>query len=182
MSRRSGLIQIMGLTALASLASCAEVPSTQEDEVSAWETCHDTRQGFSIRHPPDWRSTTPSGVCAQFQAGQTDLPEGIPAVDVNLRVDALRGSFPEDYLIDRSFPTTEGSPAERGITYTERRELTIAGLEAVRARFESRGPTPNWGSEYAIRNHDQVMRIYISQPSPETEKTFDTMVHTLDWP
>src|SRR4051794_11315846 len=57
-----------------------------------------------------------------------------------------------------------------------------AGLPAVRARFRTADPTPNWGAEYAIGKADRVFRIYISQPQPDIEAVFDTVVRTLEWP
>jgi hypothetical protein len=112
----------------------------------------------------------------QLQKGKSGLPEGIPEVDVFIRVMPLRGSFPGDYLRD-----AEGTGSGSGVRYTDRQELLISGLPAVRARFQSSGPTPNWGVEYVIQKGSQVLDIYISQPKPEVEAEFEKVIRTLQW-
>src|SRR5262245_19493134 len=154
-------------------------PSSQD--ISSWTMCRDAQHGFSRRHPPDWRSTTSPGTCIQLQMGEGKLPEAVPEVDVFIQLTALQGVFPGDYLRDKSFPGGEGSGISPGIRYTDRQELFINGLPAVRARFRSSGPTPNWGIEYAITKGAQVLDIYISQPRPEVEDAFERMIETLEW-
>lgn len=135
-----------------------------------WKECRDNQYGFSLRVPPDWRSTTEAGQCVQFQKGTTKLPHGVPEVDVFIRVSPAREAFPKDY------------PNSSNVHYTDHQQLDINSLPAVRARFQSSGgPVPNWGVEYAVRKGDRVLSIYISQPSPETEKLFDEVVRTLRW-
>ena len=140
-----------------------------------WRVCRDEEHGFSLRHPPDWQSTTPEGRCVQLQKGKSDLPNAVPEVDVFISVRPLEGKFPDDYLIS-------GSPLSRGVKYTDRHELRVSTLSAVRAKFESlQGVMTNWGVEYAIRKDENVMRIYISQPKTRIEKQFDAVVNTLRW-
>ena len=67
------------------------------------------------------------------------------------------------------------------MTYSDRSELVVNDLPAVRARFRSAGPTPNWGLEYAIQKHNRVLDVYISRPSPEIEAEFDRVIGTLEW-
>ena len=144
--------------------------------MEGWVSCRDERWGFSVRHPADWSSTTPPGRCAQLRKGVPSAPHAVPEVDASFRVDALRGSFPAGYLLEGA-----DSSKAHGVSYTDRTELTIAGHPAVRARFHTRGPVPNWGVEYAVRNGDLILAAYISQPSPEVERQFDTVMSTLDW-
>lgn len=139
-----------------------------------WSVCRDDRHGFSLRHPPEWRSTTDVGTCAQFQAGRGEEPHGLPDVDVFLQVRPLEGTFPGDYLATGSF-------VAGGVTYTDREEIDVGGLPAVRARFQSGGPVPNSGVEYAVRNGDRVLRTYVSQPAPDIESQFRVMVESLQW-
>ena len=134
-----------------------------------WKECRDRQYGFALRVPPDWRSTTEEGRCVQFQKGTSALPHGVPEVDVFIRVSPARGSFPEDY------------PNSPGVQYTDHRQLEINSLPAVRARFRSSGPVPNWGVEYAVHKGTSVLSIYISQPSAEVETLFDEVVKTLRW-
>lgn len=143
------------------------------DEPAGWRSCRDDRYGFVVRHPPDWVSTTEPGRCAQLRKGTATLPEGVPEVDVSFQVRPLAPAFPATYLRG---PTPEG-----GVEYTDRRELDLGDLPAVRARFRSGGPTPNWGVEYAVRKGDRVLHAYVSQPSPEVESQFDLMMATLRW-
>ena len=140
-----------------------------------WEECRDNQYSFSLHHPPDWHSTAPKGRCVQLQKGTSNLPGGVPEVDVFIEVRSLEGKFPDDYLLS-------SSRLSRSVKYTDRRELAINTLSAVRARFESTGgPVPNWGVEYAIRKDDKVMKIYISQPKPAIEQQFDEVVTSLRW-
>jgi hypothetical protein len=140
---------------------------------SDWKECRDEKYGFSFYYPPDWYSTTPEGSCVQLQKGESNLPHGVPEVDVFLSVRPRDGKFPEDYLI---------SALSRGVKYTDRRELTIGTLPAVRARFESLGgPESNWGVEYAVCKGESVLRIYISQPKRDVERQFDAVVSNLRW-
>lgn len=142
---------------------------------SGWKECRDTKHGFFLRYPPGWYSATPEGRCAQLLKGINREPYGIPEVDVFIEVRPLGGKFPDDYLVS-------SSPLTRGVSYTDRQELEIYTLPAVRARFHSAGgPVPNWGVEFAIRKGDKVMKIYISQPKPEIEQQFDQVVKTLRW-
>jgi hypothetical protein len=134
-----------------------------------WVECRDRQYGFSLRVPGDWRSTTEEGRCVQFQKGQSALPAGVPDVDVFISLSPTRASFPEDY------------PNSPGVQYTDHQQLTINSLLAVRAKFRSSGPVPNWGVEYAVRKGGVVLSIYISQPTPEIEKLFDEVVGTLRW-
>lgn len=112
----------------------------------------------------------------QLQKGKSTLPEGVPEVDVFIRVLLLQGNFPADYLKERGGTETRGA-----VTYMDRQELSVNGLSAVRAKFQSSGPTPNWGIEYAIRKGNQVLDIYISQPKPEVEAEFEKVIETLQW-
>jgi hypothetical protein len=105
----------------------------------------------------------------QFQKGVSDLPEGVPEVDVFIRVAAMKGRFLEDY------------PNSPGVQFADHQQRMVHSLPAVRAQFRSSGPVPNWGIEYAVRKGDSVLSIYISQPTPETEKLFDEVVGTLRW-
>jgi hypothetical protein len=105
----------------------------------------------------------------QFQKGTSELPHGVPEVDVFIRVSPARDSFPEKY------------PNSPGVQYTDHQQLDINSLSAIRARFRSSGPVPNWGVEYAVRKGAYVLSIYMSQPSPEMEKLFDEVVRTLRW-
>ncbi len=74
----------------------------------------------------------------------------------------------------------QGEPESgRGVTYSARRELTVNGLPAIRARFESVGPTRNWGVEYVVALRNIVIDAYISQPSPAIEAQFDAVMATL---
>ena len=134
-----------------------------------WEECRDRTYGFSLRVPPDWRSTTEEGRCVQFQKGPSALPEGVPDVDVFLHVSPVRASFPTDY------------PNSPSVLYSDHQQVEINSLPAVRATFRSSGPVPNWGVEYAVHKGDCVLSIYISQPSPDVEKLFDEVVGTLRW-
>jgi hypothetical protein len=143
-------------------------------ETHGWPICRDDRYGFSLRHPPDWHSTTEKGRCVQLQKGARGRPPcDVPEVDVFLSVEQLAGVAPGGLLRDRG----PGGAVE----YWERQESMIAGLPGVRARFRSFGDQPNWGIEYAIRKGDRVLRIYLSRPDPETEVLFDRMVATLRW-
>jgi hypothetical protein len=149
-------------------AASATLELSMPDQAN-WKECRDRQYGFSLRVPPDWRSTTEEGRCVQFQKGTSELPQGIPEVDVFVHVSPAGDSFPEDY------------PNSPGVQYTDHQQLEINSLPAVRARFQSSGPVPNWGVEYAVHKGDSVLSIYISQPSPEIEKLFDEVVKTLRW-
>jgi hypothetical protein len=143
-------------------------------ETHGWPVCRDDRYGFSLQYPPEWHSTTAEGRCVQLQKGaRGEPPCDLPEVDVFLSVERLRGAGSGDLL------RADGPVG--GVEYSERRELTIAGLPAVRARFRSFGDQPNWGVEYAIRRGDRVLRIYVSRPDSDTEVLFDRMVATLRW-
>jgi len=156
-------------------ASSASLNRPKMSPQSDWKECLDTQHGFSLHYPPDWYSTTPEGRCVQLQKGTSGVPYGVPEVDVFIEVRPLEDKFPDDCLIS-------SSPLARGVRYTDRRELEINTLSAVRARFDSTGgPVPNWGVEYSIRKGDKVMKIYISQPKPEIEQQFDEVVATLRW-
>lgn len=164
------------LSAVLAGCSTATTAGSGGSTGSDWKTCRDDQYGFSFRYPPDWHSTMREGRCVQLQKGKSDLPEGVPEVDVFIRVLPLQGNFPADYFEEEEGPETRGA-----VTYTDRRELSVNGLSAVRANFQSSGPTPNWGIEYAIRKGDQVLDIYISQPKPEVEAEFEKMIGTLQW-
>src|SRR5713101_6432015 len=92
-------------------------------EMATWKTCRDEQHGFSLRHPPDWHSTTPEGRCVQLQKGKSELPVGVPEVDVFIQVIPLQKDFPSDYLRDKSFPAQEGVGIHPGIKYSDRLEL-----------------------------------------------------------
>jgi hypothetical protein len=158
------------------------VPNSSSSlDVTNWKICRDEQYGFSLLYPPNWHSTTPEGRCVQFQKGQTELPEAIPEVDVFIHVTALEGNFPSDYLRDRTLSAQGNQDVGRRIKYENRQELHVNDLPAVRAKFQSFGPTPNWGVEYAIRKGAQVLRIYISQPHLTVEGEFEKMIKTLQW-
>jgi hypothetical protein len=146
-----------------------------------WITCRDAEHGFALRHPPNWRRTGPPGRCAQLQRGQPSVPDGVPEVDVFIRVLPLQGSFPTDYLQPDERRPGAAMDIGRGVTYSDRSETVVNGLATVRARFRSSGPTPNWGVEYVIRNGDQVLDAYASRPSAEVESEFDRVIRTLEW-
>src|SRR5215510_2378757 len=175
------LVSITNLFAFGGLTLMAVFGIVVTPDMSNWKTCRDEQHGFSLRHPPDWHSTTPEGRCVQLQKGKSGLPVGVPEVDIFIQVTPLHGDFPADSLRDKSFPAQEGAGISPGVQYTDRQELLVNGLPAVRARFRSSGPTPNWGIEYAIRKDDQVLDIYISQPRPEIEADFEKMISTLRW-
>ena len=147
---------------------------------SDWKLCRDAEHGFALWYPPDWKRAGPPGRCVGLQRGEPNLPEGPPEVDVFIRVVSLQGRFPTDYLPPETPPGHEFDVG-RGVSYTDRAELVVGGLEAVRARFRSSGPTPNWGVEYAIRKGDRILDAYISQPRPEIEEEFDRVIATLEW-
>ncbi len=146
----------------------ATLESPMPDQAN-WKECRDRQYGFSLRVPADWCSTTEEGRCVQFQKGTSELPQGVPEVDVFIRVSPARDSFPKDY------------PNSPGVHYTDQQQWDINSLPAVRARFRSSGPVPNWGVEYAVRKGTSVLSIYISQPNPEVEELFDEVVKTLRW-
>lgn len=143
--------------------------------------CRDAEHGFSLRHPPDWRPTGPSGRCVQLQRGTPSIPDGLPEVDVFIRVLPLEADFPGEYLRADLERAAQHMQVGRGVVYANRSELVVNGLPAVRARFSSAGPTPNWGVEYAIRKDDRVLDAYVSRPSPDVEADFDRVVATLEW-
>lgn len=147
---------------------------------ASWKTCRDDRHGFAFRHPPDWSSTTPEGTCVQLQKGRVEQPHGVPEVDVFIRVSPRQAPFPAGYFTERA-PTADEERPRRGVRYADRRELVVSGLLAVRARFTSFGPVPNWGVEYAIAKGDLVLHVYISQPRPDVEAQFEQMIETLTW-
>jgi hypothetical protein len=149
-------------------------------DTTGWRTCRDERYGFSFRYPPDWVSTTGEGTCVQLQKGTAALPHGIPEVDVNIRVAARQGDFPGTYLQETPVGGGTGGIG-RGVQYTERSERTVGGLRAVRARFATVGDVPNWGVEYVVNKGDLVLDIYISQPLPEIEEEFESVLSTLQW-
>jgi hypothetical protein len=134
-----------------------------------WKEYRDRKHGFFLRVPPDWHSTTEEGRLVQFQKGRSELPESVPDVDVFISVRPVQGAFPKDY------------PNSPGVQYSDRQQMDLSSLPAVRAKFRTLGSTPNWGVEYALQRADLVLSIYISQPSPETEKLFDEVVGTLRW-
>lgn len=146
-----------------------------------WRTCRDEEHGYALRHPPDWISTGRAGRCVQFQRGEPSVPDGVPEVDVFIRVVPLEGEFPAHYLLTDGGPEARQLEVGRGVAYSDRSELVVNGLPTVRARFRSSGPTPNWGVEYAIRKGDLVFDAYVSRPSPEVEAEFDRVIGTLDW-
>jgi hypothetical protein len=154
---------------------------TASDHPAGWRACRDSEYGFTLRHPPDWIPTGPPGRCVQFQRGEPSLPDGVPEVDVFIRVLALEAEFPADYL------RTEGESGEqelevgRGVAYSDRSELVVNGLPGIRARFRSAGPTPNWGVEYAIRKGDRILDAYVSRPNQDVEAEFDRVIRTLEW-
>jgi hypothetical protein len=143
-----------------------------------WNTCRDARHGFAFRYPPDWTPTSAEGTCVQLQKGQAEQPHGVPEVDVFIRVSPRHAPFPSAYLTEQAAGEHR---LRRGVHYADRRELVLNGLPAVRARFTSVGPVPNWGVEYAVANEDLVLRIYISQPRPEVEAQFEKMMGSLTW-
>jgi hypothetical protein len=145
-------------------------------DTTGWRTCRDERYGFSLRYPPDWVSTTREGTCVQLQKGAAALPHGVPQVDVYMRVVARQGDFPGTYLQE-----TPAGGIGRGVQYTERIERTVGGLRAIRARFAAVGDVPNWGVEYVVNKGDLVLDIYISQPRPEIEEQFESVISTLKW-
>jgi hypothetical protein len=145
-----------------------------------WRRCRDEEHGFSLRYPPDWRSTTPEGRCVQLQKGATRQPGGVPEGDIFIRVIPLpRGSWGNE-SIRTGFPQ-EVEGVDQGIAYADRESVEIAHLPAVRASFCTAGPTPNWGVEYAIRKDKALLDIYISQPSPAILSEFEAIVRTLEW-
>jgi len=148
---------------------------------SAWSVCRDAEHGFSLRYPADWTSVGPPGRCVQFQRGEPSLPDGVPEVDVFIRVLPLEGDFPSAYLAPETEPTAQRIQVGHGVTYTDRTEAVVNGLPAVRARFRSSGPTPNWGVEYAVRKGDFVLDVYVSRPTPEVEAEFEQVIATLEW-
>ncbi len=150
--------------------------STEASDAAGWRTCRDDEHGFTLRHPPDWTPTGPTGRCVQFQRGEPSLPGGVPEVDVFIRVLPVEADFPGEYL-----HTDRGFEVGRGVEYSDRSEFVVHGLTAVRARFRSSGPTPNWGVEYAIRKDDRILDAYVSQPSPDVEADFDRVIGTLQW-
>jgi len=146
-----------------------------------WRVCRDEEHGFSLRHPPDWEQKGPPGRCVQLQRGEATLPEDTHEVDVFIRILALEGGFPADYLRAGEEAAEQRLGVGRGVTYSDREELSIGGLDAVRARFRSAGPTPNRGIEYAIRKGNQILDAYASRPTPEVEAAFDLVMRTLEW-
>jgi len=150
-------------------------------ESSSWRVCRDEEHGFALRRPPDWTPKGPPGRCVQFQRGEPSIPDGVPEVDVFLRVVPLEGRFPTDYLRSDVAPGDRSLEVGRGVTYSDRTELVVGGLPAVRAHFRSTGPTPNWGVEYAICNRDRILDAYVSRPSAEVESEFDRVIATLEW-
>src|SRR5262249_446914 len=123
----------------------------------------------------------PTGRCMQLQRGEPSLPDGVPEVDVFVRVLPLEGAFPDYYLSAGDQLDSADMQVGRGVAYTDRSELVIHGLPAVRARFPSSGPTPNWGVEYVLRKAGSVLDAYVSRPSPETEAAFDLVMSTVVW-
>lgn len=154
---------------------------TSPEHPHDWKPCRDAEHGFALWHPPDWDPAGPPGRCAKLQRGKPSLPEAPPEVDVFIRVLPVEGSFPTDYLRPGTTPADEQLDVGRGVSYTDRSELVVGGLQAVRARFRSSGPTPNWGVEYAIRKGDRILDAYISQPHPDIEAEFDRVIATLEW-
>lgn len=148
---------------------------------AAWAVCRDEKHGFTLRYPRDWKTAGPQGRCVRFQRGDPTRPEGVPEVDVSLRVLPVEGEFPSDYLRTDQPPERQKLQVGRGVAYTDRRELLIGNLQAVRARFQSTGPNPNWGVEYAVRKAAHILDAYISQPSPEVEQEFDQFMRSLEW-
>jgi hypothetical protein len=156
------------------------VVTSMTSSTSDWTILRDERYGFSFRHPQEWQSTTgASGV--RLSSGEIRLPNGVPEVDIFVQVAPVRDEFPKDYLVDKVYRSAEGADVDRGISYTERKEVNVGGLPALRARFRSFGPTPNWGIEYVIRKGHLVLNAYVSQPSPRIQCLFETMMSTLEW-
>jgi len=123
----------------------------------------------------------PTDRCVQFQRGEPSIPDGVPAVDVFIRVLAREAEFPADYLRADNELADRQLQVGRGVAYSDRSELVVNGLPGVRARFRSAGPTPNWGVEYAIRKDDRILDAYASRPSQEVEAEFDRVIRTLEW-
>lgn len=144
-----------------------------------WAECHDRQHRFSFRYPTGWRSTTEEGTCVQLQKGAVRQPGGVPEGDIFIRVIRLPPGLSEPSSVPL-FPQ-EISGVDEGIEYTNRDEVEISALPAVRASFRTKGPTPNWGVEYAIKKGDLVLDFYVSQPSPEILNEFEDIVHTLNW-
>lgn len=151
------------------------------DQLEGWRTCRDNEYGFTLRHPSDWTPKGPTGRCVQFQRGEPSIPDGVPEVDVFIRVLPLEAEFPTDYLRTKGDFANRQLDVGRGVAYTGRSELVVNGLPGVRARFRSAGPTPNWGVEYAIRKGDFILDAYVSRPSQEVEVEFDRVIGTLEW-
>jgi hypothetical protein len=154
-------------------------PSRQHP--SDWTLCRDAEHGFALWHPPDWQPAGPPGRCVQLQRGDPSLPDAPPEVDVFLRVLPLEGDFPSDYLQPGRTPREQHLEVGRGVSYSDRSDVTVGGLPAVRARFRSSGPAPNWGVEYAISKGNVILDAYISQPRPDIEADFDRVIATLEW-
>ena len=151
------------------------------DHPAGWKTCRDNEYGFTLRYPPDWTATGPTGRCVQFQRGEPSIPDRVPEVDVFIRVLALEAEFPADYLRTDNELGDRQLQVGREVGYSDRSELVVNGLPGVRARFRSAGPTPNWGVEYAIRKDDRILDAYVSRPSQEVEAEFDRVIRTLEW-
>ena len=140
-----------------------------------WETCFDAEHGFALRHPPDWAPVGGDHRCAGFRRGEPSLPDADPDVDVFIRVVAREADCPSAYMREAALEVG------RGVAYSDRAELRVGGLPAVRARFRSGGPTPNWGVEYAICKDADILDVYVSRPSGEIEAQFDEVIATLQW-
>ncbi|MDQ6815060.1 MAG: hypothetical protein M3040_15095 [Bacteroidota bacterium] len=142
---------------------------------STWIECHDEEYGFSLRYPPEWRSVSPAGHCTKLESSENRPPNEIPKVDIFIEVNSLQGKFPSDYLNSKSVP----GPT---VKYSDRNEIEINGLPAVRAKFTSLGgPVPNWGVEHSFLKGEKVMKIYISQPTAQIEQQYEEMLRTLTW-
>src|SRR6266508_4861521 len=93
-----------------------------------WRTCRDNECGFTLQHPPDWTATGPTGRCVQFQRGEPSIPDGVPEVDVFIRVLALEAEFPTDYLRADNELGDRQLQVGRGVAYSDRSELVVNGL------------------------------------------------------
>jgi hypothetical protein len=143
-----------------------------------WKHCQDEHYGFTVYYPPDWEVVRVEGRCVQLRKGTGKLPEGVPEVDVAIRVAPFEGHF-EAYLNSNAAPAA--GDVGRGVQYRNRQLWSVNDLQIVRAEFRSSGPTPNWGVEYAILKGGLILDFYISQPEPAVEKLFDEVVTSLKW-
>lgn len=182
MSKRNGAPLVASLLVVGVLPTAVALCAGQGPaRTNDWKTCRDAHYGYSLRYPPDWQLIGPAGRCVQLTKGERALPNGVPDVDVSIRVTPLQGNFPGDFLQDKDFPVQGAAGAVRSLRYTRRQDLHVNGLAAVRAEFTTSGPTPNWGIEYVIWKDGAVLDVYISQPRPEIVTQFDAMIRSLHW-